>query len=212
MTKIVMPGEIVSDRPVRMAYAYSDGQKTYSTVVGMLSQEGKLIPLEGPYEPLPEDYVVGYVSDVRFAGYSIDIGTANPGSMSSRDSREKFSLGDMALAKIIAVDEVKNIDLADARKLAGGRIEKISPVKVPRLIGKKNSMITMIADATGCQIVVGRNGYVFISHKGDHKLACEAVEMIEREAHTSGLTDRVAAYMKERKAQRQAENPALPQQ
>jgi exosome complex component RRP4 len=81
-------------------------------------------------------------------------------------------------------------------------IEKISPVKVPRLIGKKNSMITMIADACGCQLVVGRNGYVFISHKGDHKLAKEAILMIEQQAHTSGLTDRVGAYLKERKAAR----------
>ena len=203
MTKIVMPGEIVSDRPVRMAYSYTDGQKTYATVVSMLAADGKIIPLEGPYEPLPEDFIVGFISDVRFAGYSIDIGTAYPAGLSARDSREKFSLGDILLAKIISVDEVKNMDLADARKLTGGRIERISPVKVPRLIGKKNSMITMIADATLCQIVVGRNGYIFISHKGDHALAVDAIRMIEREAHTTGLTDRVGAYIKEKKAQMQ---------
>lgn len=206
MSKIVMPGQIVNERPVRMAYAYTDGQKTYATVVSMQSPEGKIIPLEGPYEPLAEDYIVGFVSDVRFAGYSIDIGTAYPASMSSRDTREKFSLGDIMLAKIISVDEVKNMDLADARKLLGGRIEKISPVKVPRLIGKKNSMITMIADMTACQIVVGRNGYVFISHKGNHALAKEAVEMIEREAHTTGLTDRVGAYLKSKKESQAAVN------
>jgi len=69
-------------------------------------------------------------------------------------------------------------------------------------------MITMIADATGCQLVVGRNGFVFVSHKGDHSLAVEAIRMIEREAHTSGLTDRVAAYLKERKGHAQEEAPA----
>lgn len=199
MAKIVMPGELVSDRPIRMAYSYTDGQKTYATVVSMQGQDGKLIPLDGPYEPLAEDYIVGYISDVRFAGYSIEIGCAYSAGLSARDTRERFSLGDMVLAKIINVDEVKNIDLADARRLTGGRIEKISPVKVPRLIGKKNSMITMIADATGCQLVVGRNGFVFISHKGNHRLAVEAIAMIEKEAHTTGLTDRVAAYLKQRK-------------
>jgi len=207
MTKIVMPGDVVSDRPARMAYAFSDGQKTYATVVAMLSPEGKIIPLEGPYEPLAEDYIVGFISDVRFAGYSIDIGGAYSASLSARDSREKFALGDILLAKIISVDEVKNMDLSDARKLTGGRIEKISPVKVPRLIGKKNSMITMIADATLCQLVVGRNGYVFISHKGNHGLAVEAIRMIELEAHTSGLTDRVGAYLKMRKEQLAAQSP-----
>ena len=89
----------------------------------------------------------------------------------------------------------KAIDLADGRKLPEGHLEHISPVKVPRLIGKKNSMINMIASACGCDMVVGRNGSIFVSHKGNHELARVAIRMIEEQAHTAGLTDRVAALL-----------------
>jgi exosome complex component RRP4 len=98
-------------------------------------------------------------------------------------------------ARIINVDEVRSIDLADARTLTGGWVEKISPVKVPRLIGKRNSMINMIAQFSGCQLVVGRNGFIFISAGGNPGVALKAIRMVEAQAHTSGLTDRVAALL-----------------
>lgn len=193
--RIVVPGEVVADQPVRAAYTYTDGVKTYATVMSLKSEDGKLIPLDGPYEPLPEDVVVGFVSEVKFAGYTMDLGGPYRAFLSSRDCRESFGLGDIVMARIIAVDEVKSIDLADGRRLREGRIETISPVKVPRLIGKKNSMINLIAQATACQLVVGRNGLVFVSHNGNHHLAHEAIRLIESQAHTSGLTDRVAAML-----------------
>jgi exosome complex component RRP4 len=195
MTKIVVPGQVVADTPQRAAYTYTDGIKTYATVVSLQSDEGKLIPLEGPYEPLAEDVIVGFVTDVRFAGYSVDIGSPYNGFLSSRDSRATFKLGDIITARIINVDEVKSIDLADGRALTEGRIEKISPVKVPRLIGKKNSMINMISGATLCSLVVGRNGFIFVSHTGDHALVQRAIDLIEAQAHTTGLTDRMAAFL-----------------
>jgi len=178
-----------------MAYTFSDGVKTYSTALSLLSDDGKLVPLEGPYEPLVEDIVVGFVTDVRFTGYSIELGGAHSAFLSSRDCRASLALGSIVQARIINVDEVRSIDLADARTLAGGWIEKISPVKVPRLIGKRNSMINMIAQISGCQLVVGRNGFVFVSANGNHALALKAVRMVEAQAHTSGLTDRVAAML-----------------
>ncbi|MDE1798165.1 MAG: hypothetical protein KGH63_02045, partial [Candidatus Micrarchaeota archaeon] len=197
MSKIVVPGQVVSESPQRAAYTYTDGVKTYATVVSLQSEDGKLIPLEGPYEPLAEDVVVGYVTDVRFAGYTVEIGSPYTGFLSSRDTRATFRLGDIVSARIINVDEVKSIDLADGRVLSEGRIEKISAVKVPRLIGKKNSMINMIAAATGCQLIVGRNGFIFVSHAGNHNLAHQAILMIEAQAHTIGLTDRMAAFLSE---------------
>ncbi len=197
MTKIVVPGQVVSESPLRAPYTYTDGVKTYATVVSLQNEEGKLIPLEGPYEPLAEDVIIGYVTDVRFAGYTVEIGSPYTGFLSSRDSRSTFRLGDIVSARIINVDEVKSIDLADGRNLTEGRIEKISPVKVPRLIGKKNSMINMIAAATGCQLIVGRNGLIFVSHAGDHALAQKAISMVEAQAHTTGLTDRMAAFLSE---------------
>ena len=197
-SRIVMPGELISDKPERISYAFVDRGKTYSTVVGLFT-EGKLVPLEGPYEPLPDDLVVGIISEVKFSGYSIDINTAYPAFLSSREIRERYAMGDTLFARITMIDEVRSIELGDARKLPAGRLVKVSSVKIPRIIGKKNSMIDMIQAATGCQISAGRNGYVWIAGNGNATLAEKAIRMIEAQAHTHGLTDRVSAYLKSSK-------------
>ena len=53
-------------------------------------------------------------------------------------------------------------------------------------------MINMIKDETHCDIIVGQNGVVWV--KGDpmmERVAEKVINMIEDQAHTSGLTDRV---------------------
>ncbi len=212
MSKIVVPGDVVSDKPQRMAYTFSDGIKTYAVALSLLGDDGKLVPLEGPYEPLVEDVVVGFVSDIRFTGYSLNLGAPFTGFLSSRDTRATLGLGSIVQARIINVDEVRSIDLADARPLLDGGLEKISPVKVPRLIGKRNSMINLISQLTGCQLVVGRNGYVFVSGKGNHALALKAIRMVEAQAHTSGLTDRVAGLLNAERAKAGQPPMQMPQE
>jgi len=194
--KIVMPGEMVSDKADRIAYAFVDNGKTYSTVVGLFS-DGKLVPLEGPYEPLAEDMIVGIVAEVKFSGYSVEMNTAYTAFLSSREIRERYSMGDAIFACVSMIDEVRSTELSDAHKLPSGRLVKVSSVKVPRIIGKKNSMIDMIKAATGCEIFVGRNGYVWICDGANPTLAEKAIRMIEAQAHTTGLTDRVSRYLKE---------------
>ncbi|MEM2138285.1 MAG: hypothetical protein QW568_04310, partial [Candidatus Anstonellaceae archaeon] len=131
--KIVMPGELLSDRADRIAYAFVDNGKTYSTVVGLFA-EGKLVPLEGPYEPLPDDYIVGIVTEVKFSGYSVDMNTAYPAFLSSREIRERYNMGDAIFAKVSMVDEVRSVEVNDAKKLPEGRLVKVSSVKIPRII------------------------------------------------------------------------------
>ena len=60
------------------------------------------------------------------------------------------------------------------------------------MIGKKGSMINMIKDKTNCKIVVGQNGLVWV--KGDEdmeQLTKNIIHLIEAEAHTSGLTNKI---------------------
>ena len=52
-------------------------------------------------------------------------------------------------------------------KFRGGIIVDITPTKVPRLIGKKGSMINMIKDKTNCKIIVGQNGLVWVKGEED---------------------------------------------
>ena len=198
VNRIVMPGEMVADKPERIGYAFVDRGKTYSTVVGLYS-EGKIVPLEGPYEPLPDDMIVGIISEVRFSGYSVDTNSAYAAFLSSREIRERYEMGDMIFARITKTDETRSIELGEAKKLPEGRLVRVSAVKIPRIIGKKNSMVDMIHANTGCEIIAGRNGYVWITGKGDSNLAEKAIRMIEAQAHTHGLTDRVASFLKSQK-------------
>jgi exosome complex component RRP4 len=193
-TRIVVPGELISNRPEKINYAFVENGKTYSSIVA-LYQEGKLIPLEGPYEPAINDIVIGVIVEVKFGGYSVEINTPFLAYLSSKDFK-KFEMGDTILARVSFVDEVNSVELSDARKLPPGRLIKISPVKVPRVIGKKNSMIEMLKAQTGCDIYVGKNGYVLISGKGKPMLAEKAIRLIELQAHTPGLTDRIASFLK----------------
>ena len=55
-------------------------------------------------------------------------------------------------------------------------------------------MVELIKEKSKCQIVVGQNGIVWL--KGEKEgLAAKAIKMIENEAHTEGLTDRVTKLL-----------------
>ena len=85
------------------------------------------------------------------------------------------------------------------RKLNTGLTVKISPVKVPRIIGKKGSMVNLLKEETGCTFIVGQNGIVWI--KGETRqqelLALKAIKYVENNAHMSGLTDTMKEKIKE---------------
>ncbi len=83
-----------------------------------------------------------------------------------------------------------------------GRIVAINPARVPRVIGKKGSMIKLFKTELGVQIIVGKNGLIWVS--GDRRKANiveEAIYIIESEAHTEGLTDRITEFVKKRKGE-----------
>ena len=68
---------------------------------------------------------------------------------------------------------------------------KISPAKVPRLIGKKGSMIKSIEAGTHCRMLIGQNGIVIIvGAVEDSMKAAKAVSLVEEEAHSADLTAR----------------------
>ena len=83
------------------------------------------------------------------------------------------------------------------KKLKGGRLIDVTSSKVPRIIGREGSMITMIKDSTKCRITVGQNGKVWISGNNvqDETKAVEAIMMVENESHSEGLTDKVKAFL-----------------
>jgi len=194
--KVVIPGEEISDQQSNMN-VFKAGGKSYSAIVGLLEEkEGRsyVIPLNGKYTPQEGDYVVGVITDVKFGGCIVDINCPYHTFM---PTREEYNFGDVISATVTEVNEMKNVILSHERKLMGGTIIDISPVKVPRVIGKKSSMLNMIKDLTGSNMFVGRNGRIWLRN-GDIVKAEEAVSLIERNAHTGGLTEKVKSFLEKK--------------
>ena len=196
MSKIIMPGEEIEQEKTTPNYSYTDEKGTYASVISLQTEDGKIIPLEGPYQPTPNDYVIGHVSDVKFGGYEIDINSPYKAFLPMANAFNlKLSLGDIIIAKVKSVNEVRDVELEDPRILKNGVLIRITPLKVPRLIGKRNSMLNILTYATETKIYVGKNGLVFISQDGNYTLAIEAIKIIEKQAHVQGLTQKIADFL-----------------
>ncbi len=196
MKKFIFPGDLIGEGKIQINGVYYSKGNTYSSVVGMYDdEERRIIVFNGPYEPKVGDVVVGVIEDIRGSGYSMNIGLAINTFISSRDFRERINYGDIIVAKISNVDEGdSSIELTEPSLLKGGIIINISPFKVPRVIGKKGSMLDQIKNKTESKIIVGKNGWVWI-RDGNVLLTKNAILKIEKEAHTSGLTDKIAEYL-----------------
>lgn len=197
MNDIIVPGEKVSDGGPAQAGTFVDSGSTYASVISLF-REGKVIPLKGMYTPQAGDYVVGIVTVERFSGYVVDLHSPYEGSISSRDSREVFTVGDVLSARVAEVNEVHEAVLLEPRKFTGGMVYEVSYVKVPRVIGRNGSMLELIKNHTGTEIFVGKNGRIYL-RGGDIQLAISALMKIDSEAHQQGLTDRMGAFLQERK-------------
>ncbi|MEW6722861.1 MAG: KH domain-containing protein [Candidatus Micrarchaeota archaeon] len=195
--RIVLPGERIADGRVSAPNTFFEGGTTYAAVIGMVDDEGRYIPLENRYRPAVGDVVVGMITDARHAGYDVDLNLPHDGFVPTRDMRLTLQLGDFVICKVKSVSEVGDVDLGEVRRLPKGKIVEFPSAKVPRLIGKKSSMITLLKDYTGGDIVVGNNGYVWISEKSDMPLLLKAIKIIERKAHKSGLTDEMSRFLRE---------------
>lgn len=193
--KIVLPGEKIAEGTVRAPNTYVHGGSTYAAVIGMMDAEGRYIPLENKYLPGVGDVVVGMVTDVRHAGYEVDLNLPEGGFISTKFTKITLELGDFVVCKIREVTEVGDVELSEVRRLPRGKVVEFPSAKVPRLIGRKSSMIMMIKEYTGGDLVVGNNGYVWVSERCDIPLVLKTMKLIDRNAHTSGLTDRVKEFL-----------------
>lgn len=191
--KIIVPGEVVFESPKRVEGTYVEGGKTFASAISVMSDD-RIIPLKGRYLPKLGDLVVGIVKEEKFSGYVIDLNSPYEGQLSARESRETFELADVLSAEIIDVNEVHEAVLGRPRRLWDGEILDIEPVKVPRVIGRNASMLSTLRQYTKADITVGKNGRIYLKG-GDVALATLTILKICREAHLSGLTDRITAFL-----------------
>jgi len=215
--EIVIPGDLLAEG---MDYlpgdnTYRKEDKIYSKALGLTNLSGrvlKITPLSGPYEPKIGDKIIGKVTDIAMVGWRIDTGTAYSAMMNVKDATSRFIKKEEDLSRIIEIGSyvvvvIKNvtsqklIDLSmrdpGLKKITEGRIIRINSNKVPRVIGKKGSMISLLKENTGCEITVGQNGWVWIRGTPEGELKAEnAIKLIESKSHESGLTEKVATFLR----------------
>ncbi len=193
---------------------YRDGEKIIAKKLGLVVIEEriiKLISLSGRYIPKTNDTIICKVIDVGFNGWRLDTNSAYSAMLPLKDATSEYiarganltqyyDLGDYIVCKIVNVTSQKLIDVTmkgpGLRKLKGGRIIEVDSNKVPRIIGKQGSMVTMIKNATKCNITVGQNGLIWIDGEPINELlAMQAIRKIEKESHLSGLTDKIKEFL-----------------
>ena len=201
MQRIVVPGEKIINTPVRIENTISDKNGTYACVLGYFDDERKsLIPLEGLWQPRSGDNVIGVVEEDKGTMYIININAPYKGLALSKFIDVELSPGDMVVASVKQLEKGGTVMLLRPTKLNGGKLMAVSPSRVPRIIGKGNSMLKQITDGTGTTIVIGLNGVVWLKG-GKIDLATNAILKIVEEAHTTGLTERIKVLLSGNKVQ-----------
>src|SRR3989338_6110182 len=205
--RLVIPGETVVSGEDYLPgdFTKKEGNEIIANRYGLAEISGrvvKIIPVSGVFEPRRGNTVIGSVEDITFSGWMIDIGGPYssflplmecPRFVERNNLAEFADIGDVLSLKILGVKK-GGIDLTlkfrGLGRLDGGRVIKINPHKVPRIIGKEGSMINLIKDKTRTEITVGQNGFIWIRGglEGENK-AEETIKLIVQESTSSGLTD-----------------------
>ena len=211
--ELVIPGDYLSEKDLKSGMGtFSEKDGTYAAQLGVKNIRAgyiNVVPLGGRYIPRPGDYVIGNIIDIGPSNWLVDIKAPYPAPLHVNevpwhvdfgDTARFLRVGDTILGKIQSVDEIKRVHITmnerDLRKLHGGLITEISHSKVPRVIGKGGSMITLIKRYTKCRMFVGQNGRIWIDgNPEDIMVAVEAIDKINAEAQVVGLTDSIKAFL-----------------
>lgn len=199
MKQVVIPGELISQERKRLgANVYVNDGKIYAKVLGISESENEVaevVALKGAYLPKRDDTVIGVVTRVVFAGYGININSFADSFIPRKAIRQELKLGDIIAAKVDNVNELREADLAYPRRMDGGEIIEVTPVRSPRLIGKNGSMLDVLTNGTACEIFVGKNGRVW-AKEGNMDLLKKAVNFVDENSYKSNLTNAVEELLK----------------
>ena len=215
--RYVVPGDKIIEGSFRpLMNVIKVGNSIIATRIGIAEtgRDGvKVIPLSGVYIPRVNDIVIGKITDHSSLSWEVDINSCFSAHLPAQDvfgrdfspARDdmgrQLATGDLIAARIIAFDRTRDpmltIQDKDLGKIPRGELLKISPTRVPRLIGKRGSMIQTIEQATQTRILIGQNGIVVVMGRNldGTQLAIRAIRMVEEEAHTVNLTQRVKVLL-----------------
>ncbi|MBN1682557.1 S1 RNA-binding domain-containing protein [Candidatus Bathyarchaeota archaeon] len=221
--ELVIPGDIIYEGRIRTGEnTYRNQDVVIATRLGLVNyvkDTVSVIALQGSFNPMVGDLVIGEVKDIELGEWVVDIGGQIEASLSIPDAVDQpyqssfdmtrvLDIGDTIIAKVVDLDRRKTPILSilgsGLGKVNKGFLFRISPIKIPRLIGKKGSMINMIIKETGCRVVIGQNGLVLIdgSNREKEEIVIKVIEKVNQEAHISGLTNRVQEFLKKLKEEK----------
>jgi len=210
--QFVLPGDIIVTGDYQPEQnVILEGDRLMSTAIGFSEIKDDLVtvtPLTGLYTPKTDDLVVGKIVSHNALSWEVNINSYYPGILTAFDifgkdysaSRDDLSLKlntcDIILARIANVgsrDPLLTIIGENLGKIDSGELVKISPTKIPRLIGKHGSMIQTIEASTNAIITVGQKGLIVVSCDETNGLlkALAAIRMVDEQAHLVNLTDKV---------------------
>jgi exosome complex component RRP4 len=221
---IVVPGQVLAEGfdylPSYGTYRKED--KIIANKLGLISMEGKVlksIAMAGRYHPKRYDVIIGRVIDITMTSWRLGINSAYTAMLNSKEAggngrgynsypqkgnlSKTYKLNDYVFCKVTGVSDMNLVDVTTQgpglRKLFSGRIIHVNTHKVPRIIGKKGSMVNMIKQATGCKMIVGQNGIVWLQCEPKvEAIAVDAIRKIENESHIPGLTDRIKEFLEKK--------------
>ncbi|UCD20639.1 MAG: RNA-binding protein [archaeon] len=215
---IVVPGEVIASGKEFLPGdgTRREGKDIIALKFGLLEKSDKLvkvIPLSGAYIPRTGNTVIGQVTDLTFNGWFIDVGAPHlgflpvaecAGYINKKDLAEHYAIGDTLVCKVRAT-RTKSVELTmkdqTCKKLNGGFLMSVNPTRVPRVIGRAGSMVSTIKNETGCSIIVGQNGMIWIKGRDiqSEMLARDAITLIVEKPFIDGLTDQVKDFLNKRK-------------
>ena len=205
---LVLPGDILETKSKPGWGIFRSEGIVHSSVLGYSSDRSGYVnvnPITGRYNPKVGDKIVAICVETGPSVWRMDIGSSFNSTLHHSESGWKVPFGDTARflaigdaiwAEVFMVDAAGSHQISlkkdDCRKLYSGTVVKLDPTNVSRVIGKQGSMITTIREKTQTRIQIGQNGYIWIDGKGeDIALAQKAVETINRESTSKGLTKKI---------------------
>lgn len=213
--EIVIPSQLLGDATKFKAGrgTFVEGGNIYAERLGIVVRQGDYInvtAVKGRYDPIEGDFVIGIVEEPMASSWLVNINAPYPALLHVNEvpwdvefgeTERYLNHGDSIMAKVLQVDAEKKLQITlkdrNLYKIKGGLIIDVEPSKVPRIIGKKGSMISLVKKYTRCRIFVGQNGRIWID--GDEEgiaKVIQTIRKIEDESLSYGLTNQIETLLK----------------
>ncbi len=206
---------------------YRVGGKVYASVLGLLASHDtsvEVVALSGRYIPKAGDVVVGTVTDTQSTFWLLDIGaprwaplhmTGTPWKIEVGETDRYLKIGDAVLVRVESLEATGRIGVTmlgeGLGRLDGGTIVTVTPARVPRVVGRKGSMVDTISRHTGAKVAIGQNGRVWIG--GDPEAirrVTDVLHLIDEHGQRPGLTSHIENYLRATSRDAEAKFPGAP--